>query len=418
MTKELEITQKKQYRILYLYALLMIVFGLFMGSPLESIKQLWTLVISPCYLFTDYFVISSIGTAFINSGILMFLAIFIAEKNRVEINGLVIASIFIVAGFALFGKNLYNVISIYLGVYLYSLIKKEKFSNCVTIANFGTSLAPLVSQVSFGMNLQPILAIVLANIVGLIVGLVLTPLSRSFASFHHGFNIYNGGFTSGIIGMVFMSMFRLFGYDHSTLRYISENTDIRVVIFLAIYFLSMIILGYLLEKKPLSEYTKVLKYCGKPKTDYVILEGFDVALVSMGVMGLSFLTFALIFKAPINGLVIGAILTVVGFSSLSKNLFNALAVAIGVVLAYLSAGRMMSDTVCMINALFSTTLSPIAGVYGWPFGILAGSLHALLVGNLMYLHGGMNLYNNGFSGGFIAAILVSLITTFKKKKID
>jgi hypothetical protein len=38
-------------------------------------------------------------------------------------------------------------------------------------------------------------------------------------------------------------------------------------------------------------------------------------------------------------------------------------------------------------------------------GILAGMLHVSLVSNLSFLHAGMNLYNNGFSGGFIAATL-------------
>ena len=123
-------SQKVQYRILYLYSILIVFAGLLMGPPLESIKQLWTLVISPCYLFTDYFYISSIGTALINSGLLMFLAIFIANVSKTEISGLLIASIFIVTGFALFGKNLYNVVSIYLGVYLYSRFKRKFFQVC------------------------------------------------------------------------------------------------------------------------------------------------------------------------------------------------------------------------------------------------------------------------------------------------
>ena len=416
MVKEQKNSQKNQFRILYLFSILMLIAGLFMGPFLESIKKLWTLVISPCYLFTDYFYISSIATAFINSGLLMFMAIFIAEKSRAEMNGILIASVFIVAGFSLFGKNIYNVTSIYLGVYLYSRIKKEKFSECVTIDNFGTSLAPLVSQVSFGMNLQPVIAIVLANIIGLIVGVMLPPLSRSFSGFHKGFNIYNGGLTSGIIGMLFMSFFRLAGYDHSAVRYITDKTDVRFAILLLIYFSAMFVIGYINGKKSLKEYAKVLTYLGEPKTDYVILEGFYSALVNMGVMGISATTFALLFKAPLNGLVTGAILTVVGFSSLSKHIFNATPIVVGVVLTYTFAGRSMSDTVCMINALFSTTLSPIAGYYGIPAGILAGILHASLVGNLAYLHGWMNLYNNGFSGGTVAALLLPLLETFKKKK--
>ena len=31
-----------------------------------------------------------------------------------------------------------------------------------------------------------------------------------------------------------------------------------------------------------------------------------------------------------------------------------------------------------------------------------------VVMNVGYLHGGMNLYNNGFSGGFVAGILIPI----------
>ena len=37
----------------------------------------------------------------------------------------------------------------------------------------------------------------------------------------------------------------------------------------------------------------------------------------------------------------------------------------------------------------------------------------LLVGNVSFLHGGMNLYNNGFSGGFIAAALFPLLEALR-----
>ena len=34
--------------------------------------------------------------------------------------------------------------------------------------------------------------------------------------------------------------------------------------------------------------------------------------------------------------------------------------------------------------------------------------------NISYLHAGMNLYNNGFSGGFVAAALVPLLNEIRK----
>lgn len=70
----------------------------------------------------------------------------------------------------------------------------------------------------------------------------------------------------------------------------------------------------------------------------------------------------------------------------------------------------------ILAVLFGTTLAPIAGVFGWKSGVAAGFLHMALVMNIGYLHGGMNLYNNGFSGGMVAAILVPIISAFREVK--
>lgn len=50
-------------------------------------------------------------------------------------------------------------------------------------------------------------------------------------------------------------------------------------------------------------------------------------------------------------------------------------------------------------SLFATTMAPISMQFGLPVGMLAGFLHLVVVHNVGVMHGGMNLYNNGFSGG-------------------
>jgi len=63
-----------------------------------------------------------------------------------------------------------------------------------------------------------------------------------------------------------------------------------------------------------------------------------------------------------------------------------------------------------IAGLFGTTLAPISGVFGWPFGILAGLLHSAVVQYSGAVVGGVNLYNNGFSGGLVALVLYPILT--------
>ena len=59
--------------------------------------------------------------------------------------------------------------------------------------------------------------------------------------------------------------------------------------------------------------------------------------------------------------------------------------------------------------MFGTTLAPMAGEFGFLGGILTGFIHAGVVQNVGAVYSGMNLYNNGFSGGLIAIVLYPLI---------
>lgn len=65
--------------------------------------------------------------------------------------------------------------------------------------------------------------------------------------------------------------------------------------------------------------------------------------------------------------------------------------------------------------MFGTTIAPIAGQYGFFVGILAGFLHAAVVLNIGIVYSGMNLYNNGFAGGVVAAFLVPIIKSIQNR---
>ena len=63
----------------------------------------------------------------------------------------------------------------------------------------------------------------------------------------------------------------------------------------------------------------------------------------------------------------------------------------------------------MLAALFGTTLAPIAGRFGWAWGLVAGFVHSSVAQTVGQLHGGLVLYNNGFAAGLVASILAPLI---------
>ena len=148
------------------------------------------------------------------------------------------------------------------------------------------------------------------------------------------------------------------------------------------------------------------------------LDGFDIAIFNMGVVGLICMIYLDIIGATINGPTIAAVFSIMGFGSFGKHPRNILPIMLGAIVMLIITGNDLSSMNSVLTVLFSTTLAPIAGEFGLLAGILAGGLQASLVSNLAYLHAGLNLYNNGFSGGFIAAFLVPLITSFRKDKMD
>ena len=120
--------------------------------------------------------------------------------KRTTITGPLIAAVFTVTGFSLFGKNLYNSLPIILGVWCYGRLIRSSFRHQLLPALFGTALGPLVSEISFNLNLPPPAGIALGIGAGFVTGFVLPVLAVYFLRFHQGFNLYNVGFTCGIIG--------------------------------------------------------------------------------------------------------------------------------------------------------------------------------------------------------------------------
>lgn len=411
-----KVTEQNKFLVILGYSVLLLLSAFLFNSPAEIIEGMISLTKAPSILVTDYMAVGNVGAAIFNSSLLMVIATLIAKKSKVDFNGPIIAAIFTIGGFALFGKNTYNVWPILLGVLIHAKIKGEKFSKFIIVAYFGTALGPLISQITFGYELPLAKAIFFANLAGLIVGLILPALGAHFVKFHQGFNLYNIGFTAGIVGTFFMALLRSLGFDNPRTLYLAEGYNRVLGIYLTIIFISMIILGYIFNNKSFNGYTSLVKRSGRAVTDFVVLDGFGLTLVNMGLVGFITMGYILAVGGQLNGPIIGGIYTVVGFGAFGKHSKNIIPIMIGVYLGALLNVWDVNAIGPLLAALFGTTLAPVAGEYGWKFGIVAGFMHMAMVMNVGGLHGGMNLYNNGFSGGIVAAILIPVIDAFMRKE--
>lgn len=414
--RELIVSQKGKYIIVSFYALIIFLSSFFFNTPKEILLGMKTIILAPSILITDYMELANIGAALFNSGLIMIVAITIAKNNKVNMSGPILATIFTIGGFGLFGKNIYNIWSIFLGVYLYSKLQKESFNRYIVIAFFGTALGPLVSQISFGLDFTPFVGIILGNLAGVLGGFILPALANHFVSFHQGFNLYNIGFTSGIIATVYMSLLRSFGFENDSTMILLEGKNLVLGIYFAMFFASMILIGWILNGRRFKRYKRLLANSGRLVSDFITIYGFGLSLINMGLLGMAAISYILLVKGQLNGVTIGAVFTVVGFGAFGKHLKNTIPIVIGVYIASLFKIWDANSITTILAALFGTTLAPISGTFGWKAGILAGFLHSSIVMNVGYLHGGMNLYNNGFSGGIVAAVLVPIFDKLRRER--
>ncbi len=405
------VTEQQKFRIMLYFAILTLLAAFFFNSPLEIFQGLWRIIKSPSILLTDYMVVGNIGSAFFNSGLLMLGAILITRHNKVTLSGPIVAAIFTIGGFAFFGKNLYNVCPIMAGVLLFAKLRREPFRALILPALFGTALGPLVSQITFGFALPLTISLPLGILSGLVAGMLLPPLANHFIQFHQGYNLYNIGFTAGIIGMLFISVFRALGFQIPPVSQVLEDHTIGLLVYLCLLLLSMAAIGFWYARKSWRNMTHLWRMPGQLVSDYINSDGFGLVLLNMAILGCVSIGYVLFVGSSVSGPVIGGIFTVIGFGAFGKHLRNTVPIMLGVFVANYVFVWDVSSIGSVLAALFATTLAPIAGAYGVIPGILAGFIHMTVVMNVGYLHGGVNLYNNGFSGGFVAALMVPILNS-------
>ena len=403
-----------QFLILAAYAFSLILFGFLVNSPQEIALGLQKIVTSPDTLITDYIGVGGLGATLVNSGTLTLIVTFIFYRLNLAPTGLMIACLFIISGCALFGKNLFNVWFIVAGVFLYGKYHQKSFKDLAYTAFFGTALAPVVTEIIFSTDSVVWIRVPLGIGISLAIGFILFPVSANLLKVHQGFSLYNMGFTAGIVGTVVVSLLNSYGIVPAPQMIWTRGNNLLLGSYLGLMFLSMLIVGIRLTNHPLEKIRRILASSGQLVTDFVVMEGFAASLINMGINGFIATFYILLVKGDLNGPTVGGILTIVGFSAFGKHPKNIIPILMGIYLGTLGKHWNANDPSLQLTALFGTTLAPIAGKYGWSWGIIAGFLHCSAAQSVGVLHGGLNLYNNGFAAGIVATTLVPIIQSFDK----
>ena len=104
---------KKDYLLLMIVPVLFILIALIIESPVKIMADLKEIILFRDVLLVDYLEVAGMAGTLVNVALVGLMSVFMIYISKRDIDGLSIASIYTVMGFAFIGKNVLNIIAIY-----------------------------------------------------------------------------------------------------------------------------------------------------------------------------------------------------------------------------------------------------------------------------------------------------------------
>ncbi len=423
------------------------------------LKNLLSLLTGPSKLVTDYFSLGCLASTMFNAAICGLACTLILDFSRARANSTTFAAYMLVIAHCFYGLNFINMWFPFLGVIVYCLVTKRHLGENLHIAMFSTALAPFFSDFLFfyppGRSLTigsvSVLGIFLSIAFGIVSGFLTAALIPGTAPFHKGFSMYKAGLALGLLGIfVYCFLYKTLGIaphgnlvpPDNTVELFGNTYYIFMNVFFSFIFLSALILGFFLNGKSFKNYDHLIS-CSGHGLDFADKFGMPLCLINFGIYGFCILAYLnVIFYLPtiipflpdgvgFTGPTAGVVFAALTFAADGQHPRNVAPIALGYTLLFtvvcaicLISGTEIPWTLSTqgyINALaFATGLCPIAGVYGWKYGVIAGVVSAIICTSTAAMHGGFVLYNGGFNAGLAAMFLIPIFDFYKvkQKKLD
>lgn len=449
MKKIKEMSESSFLKLFFLFvSLCFIVAAVIMPDRAQILVGMKKILLLPCKVSTNYFALGGFGATFLNMGLVGLFCWGLCHLPGAKAVNVTTLGFLLTLGFGAWGMNPLNMIPTILGVLLYALVKKEKAGSLVNAMMFSTGIAPLISDLLFRypgteyIGFNP-LGIGLALLVGLIIGFFLPAGLGHAPNIHKGYNHYSAavpiGFTAFFLRVVLYKV--MLGQsigDVSAQKLYTANTDFfyGCNIFCIVLFGMCIVFALAMGCK-VKDYWQLMKDTGKG-VSFSEKYGNATFLMNVGVFGLmivAYFNLAAFLDGGVarmstvwTGMTFGIVFCMLCTCNSGSHPGNVWPIMAGyIVFSYLFGGifkllggETYSLTVSaqgvLIGLCYANGLSPIAGTYGWPLGMLAGGLHYLLVTAVPDMHGGFCLYNGGFTAALICLMLVPQLEKFCKTK--
>ena len=413
----------------------------------QMFTGLWKILTSTCKISTNYFALGGFAATFLNMAIVGLFCTALCCLPGAKPNNVTTLGVLLTIGFGSWGMNLVNMIPTVLGVCLYALVKKEKLGAVSNAMLYSTGIAPLISDLLFrypgteylGFNW---LGLAIGLFVGLVIGFFLPAGLTHAPAVHKGYDHYSAALPMGMTAFFLRAVLYnvMLGTTPakqglSTMAAPEANFFWACNIFAVALFALFIVFALLMGCK-VKDYWNLMKDSGHG-VSFTGKYGFAPFLMNVGVFGLmivGYFNFAALIDSTATianawtGMTFGIVFCMLATCNSGSHPRNVLPIMVGyIAFSYLFgwiAGLLGAESFALtigsqsilIGLCYANGLSPIAGKYGFGYGVLAGGLHYLLVSAVPDMHGGFLLYNGGFTAALICLMLVPQLERFCKTK--
>lgn len=412
-------------------------------------KGLIAIFKGPSKLVTDYFALGGLAPTLFNAGLCGLACNCFQIFSKTKGTSTCFAGYILVIAHCFYGLNFINMWPPFVGVIVYCVVKKLPLHKHLHVAMFSTALAPFITDFLFYYPLGDdfklfgisILGILFSLAFGILSGFLVPALLPGTTAMHRGYNLYKAGLAIGMMGIfVYCFLYKTLGLMPHVVTVQADDTWRRLHylfmnVFFASIFLLTLLLGFFLNGCSLQGYKKLLS-CTGHGIDFSDQFGMPLCFINFGLYGFCILLYLnAAFLLPhfipfipagvgFTGPTAGVIFAALTFSAGGQHPKNVAPIALGYTLLFAIVCLICTiagipipwtlSTQAYINGLaFATGLCPIAGAYGFRYGVAAGLVSAIVCTSTAGMHGGFVLYNGGFNAGLTALILIPILDFYK-----
>lgn len=418
----------------FLFSSAFLVAAFFMPDRADMLSGFWRILNQPTLSSTNAFSIGGFSATFLNMGLLGLICSVLYSIPGEKPNHEAVLVTLLTIGFGAWGIHVLNIWPTMLGVVVYCLVKKEKLGDYTNLMMLTTGLAPFITEIMIRYPHAQVVGysfprVLLALAVGIPAGFTIPAGLKNAPNVHRGLTIYSAALPVGMAAFLMQSvLYRVMGVAiPEPVSDLSVASAPIVNIFCCILFGLIVAAAFCLGCRP-KDYWKLMI---DPNTvlNFSATYGNAVMLMNVGLYGFFILGYYNLIGAEFNGVTFGVIFCMLCTCNAGSHPANVWPIMLGYALiswlfqlaapfAHGNFTQYLNAQPVIVGLCYANGLSLLSDKYGWFWGMVAAMLHFCMVTTTPLLHGGMCLYNGGFTTGLVCLLMLPTLERIVAPKLE